>query len=234
MQKSVMVLTESRLRTLAEERGYPVSHMQFQQFWKAGLLPEPQEGRWSEDTVDRLVIVRRLSETVRSLPRRVIRLRDHLNFPVEPEKLRQAMVDLIPLIGTPATKMRRIDAACVYWGNFEAAGGPPLKGMTLPHGWKPPRLNQWQEILQEGDAAYFDRRAGMQYYFVQAVLPVYVANTPYNLDDILEEEQVTLLTIRDLAAWKRLREESAKSVARQAAMEAEIEREKRCYEEQRR
>lgn len=234
MQKSVTAFTESRLRTLAEERDYPVSHKQFSDYRKAGLIPEPEGRQWSGEVIERLILVRKLGKKVRSLPRRVILLRDHLNFPVEPEKLRQAMIDLIPLIRTPAAKMRRIDTACVYWGNFEAAGGPPLKGMTLLHGWKPPQLDQWQEMLREGDAAYFDLRAGMQYYFVQAVLPVYVANTPYNLDDILEEEQVTLLTIRDLAAWKRVREEAVKSEAWQADVQAEIDREERYYEEQRR
>jgi hypothetical protein len=253
-----MGMSESALRAYAETRGHPVTHAQFGSYLRAGLLPEPTDGRWPEAVGDRLVLVRKLGQFVRPLPRRVILLRDHINFPVAPEKLRQAMIALIPTIRTPIAKMKRVDAAVTYWAHLEANRGAPIIGDSLPHGWRPPSPERWIEILQgtdnithafprEGETPdqftekervaremclkYFDDRAGMQYYAIQYALTVSIAGTKYELDDMLEEEVITLLTIRDLATRETIREQARERERWQEQVREELEREERYYAE---
>ncbi|MDP9363095.1 MAG: hypothetical protein M3Q10_02485, partial [Chloroflexota bacterium] len=74
------------------------------------------------------------------------------------------------------------------------------RGPTLPRGWRPPPREEWAPILEATPLDVFANRAGVQYYFA-ALLRTFGAGTEHDLAGIPFEEQVVLLTVRDLAAW---------------------------------
>lgn len=199
-------LSESKLRQRAGERGWPVTHKQFSSYREWGLLPEPDNGRWPVAVADLLIRIRELSDSVRSLPRRVIVLRqDYTRFPIPADRLRQAMLDVVPTMTAPLHKMRRTHAACVSWGANTAGIGSDHTALLQV--WEPPKPEAWVVTLREADLDLFDMRVRAMYY-VTAVLSAHAHGSKHDLADILFEEQIILLTVRDLA-WTRYRHDHA-------------------------
>lgn len=185
------------MRSLVEQRGTPVTHAQFVRFRKAGLLGETDHGRYPPITVDRLLVVRRLSEEeprLRSLPRRVLYVRRNaVAFPIEPHDVREAMIAVVPAIQRPMHKLGRVDAALAELGlRLAGVSGTP-RGRRRP---QPSHPAEWIELLNEtrsrpGDAA--DRfTAGVDGWYAWSGMlgPV---------DSIPPEEQVLLIAILALA-----------------------------------
>lgn len=196
-------LTSWALRKRAAERGCQVSGEQFKAFLACGLLPVSSDERWPVETVERLVRICQLGETVRSLTRRLLLLRREPAFSEVPaDKLREAMLDVAPKIETPARKMRRVDVAVRWWASI---GQTIAKASPLPSAWRPPTYKVWQEVLLSADDTAFAERVSWQYY-AAGLLRDLTRGTKYDLTDLPVEELVTLLTIRDLAALRDQRE----------------------------
>lgn len=206
------------LRQEAEQRGWPVSHGQFTDYRRWGLIPEPVEGRWPTETVDRLVRIRELGETVRSLARRVILLRSEFfasAAPLPADKVRDAFAATIPTIQAPKRKMKRLEEGIAYWGASQVWLS---KSPRLAKGWRVPPVEDWAGILQAIDLSQphvrtaFDQRVGAQYYFAMLLEP-YLRGTRYDISTIPFEEQVALLIIRDQAVFQHHQREAAQREA---------------------
>jgi hypothetical protein len=184
--------SEWGLRQAAENQGVPVSHQQFQSYRRWGLIPEPSEdrGRWPQSVVERLIKIRCLHDEVRPLPRRVLRLRSEPEFADIPaEHLRDAMLAVLPTITAPVRKLRWIDDAVHalpgFGGRRHARAGRP-------------RRTEWETLLRTADLdVLVNRMAG--HVHLLASLNEYGKGTAHDLRDIPLEEQIVLLTIRDVA-----------------------------------
>jgi len=191
--------SEWGLREAAAEVGYPVNHKQFHAYCEAGLLPTPDEvsRRWSAKDLERLVQIRELGARVRSLPRRVLLLRrNFLDFPVPGEKLRAAMLAVVPIIRSPKRKMSRVHRAIVWWEQQSTPfPGSPVR--PLPQ--RPPHPDEWELLLRTADFERFAGRIPVIYYAAGTVLPFFTSGTEHALDDIPFEEQLILWVVRELA-----------------------------------
>jgi hypothetical protein len=85
------VLTQTALLRRLEEEGYPTSWYQLRLFRNAGIVPEPVDGRYPEESVGRVKFAHDLAEQgVRSLARRVLRMYV-AGYEVTPEKALDAL-----------------------------------------------------------------------------------------------------------------------------------------------
>ena len=178
--------SENWLREGAGALGYPTTSTQFRDYQEAGLLPEPdEEGRYPECGLTSLIRIRAHSHSVRSIPRRVVLLRaDFLFFPVPTEKLRRAMVAMIPTIEQPVRKLGRVSRVL----------GPNRRGA----GAKLPRPDTWAEILVGVADELFEMRSPGWYAMAMAVLPANAWPEPSPLWGIPTEDQIVLMAILDL------------------------------------
>jgi hypothetical protein len=176
-------VTASRLRRDAADAGYPVTYAQFDSYRVAGLLPEPDaSGRYPAWALGALLAVRRLSREVRALSRRVIRLgSDAVTFPVPPEKLRAAMLELVTIMTDRTRKMARVARA--------ASRGRPIRA---------PKVSTWKALVEAVPAEHIALWAPGWYAMVRDVIPTWSAPGPDPLADIAFEEQVTLYALLDL------------------------------------
>jgi hypothetical protein len=184
--------SEWGLRQAAESLGVPVSHQQFRSYRYWGLIPEPSDhcGRWPQSVVDRLVRIRSLHDEVRPLPRRVLRLRSEPEFADIPaEQLRDAMFVVLPTITAPVRKLRRIDDAVHALPGF---GGRRSARTRRPH------RTDWETLLRTADLDVLANRMAGHVHLL-ASLNEYGKGTDHDLRDIPLEEQILLLTVRDLA-----------------------------------
>lgn len=207
-----------------------VSDEQFREYVRYGLIPEPVNGLYPLDTPRRLVCIHRMATEARSLPRRAIRLSaTHHFWRMDPEKLRNTMVEVAPSIKSPKRKMRKVEVALAAWSRYLAQTPVLVAPYGLSRGWRPPPQGKWTETLTALDTASFADRAGAQYQVALNVLPVFVRsiivdigvkNTAFDLSAIPLEEQIVLLTVRDIAATISLREAAQQA---ERAREAEVD-----------
>ncbi len=210
------MLSEWGLRERAAGQGVSVSHRQFAEYRRWGLLPapDPTTGRWPVGVVKRLVRVRQLGEVVRPLPRRVVLLYPEFfvtGVPIGFDELREAMAALAPTIRAPARKMRRLHAACRAWS---AQWSPLATARPLPRDWRPPSPTEWVTTLRAAASDIFAERVGVQYHLA-ALLRDWPGEVEYGLPVIPREEQVTLLTVRDLAVIECQRAQNVRALAAQ-------------------
>lgn len=181
-------LSEFGAREGASARDCPVTHAQFVRYREAGLLGESNEaGRWPPTVVERLISIKALDASVRSLDRRAIYLNDERDFPIAPEKLRTAMVNVVPTIRRPVQKLRLVARD----GRSPAARN--LRAVAVP----PP--GEWVRILRHAALDLFAALVPGWYAMARTVIPSLYADRPNPLADIPFEEQIVLYAIIDLS-----------------------------------
>lgn len=190
-----------KLRTEAEVRHAPVSHKQFEGYRRWRLIPDPEDGGWPPETVDRLVQIRKLEDKARPLWRRAILLHAR-SYPVAPNALREAMLRTLPTIKAPKRKMWRIDAL-IQW-EARKLEDPTYPGMFSS---KPARRTddfmepgKWNGILgrRDIDDELFAEHTSTMCYFALG-LKQSAKSTPLDISSIPDEEVIILLTVRQLA-----------------------------------
>jgi hypothetical protein len=123
---------------------------------------------------------------VRSLPRRVVLLRaDATRFSVPTEKLRDAMLALVPAVQRPAQKLALVARAGV---------SPGVRALRR----ELPAAPTWATLLREAPADLIDQWAPGWYAMVQLV-PAFHAPAVNPLAKVPLEEQVLLFAILDLS-----------------------------------
>ncbi len=192
--------TEWRLRAEAEKRDVSVSYKQFQGYRKWRLIPDPEDGGWPPDTVDRLVQIRKLADQARPLWRRAILLHARY-YPVTPNALRKAMLRTLPTIKAPKRKMRRIDAL-IRW-EARKLEDPAYAGIL----WSKPvtrtddfmEPGKWKSILgrRDIDDKLFAAHTSTMCYFAIG-LKHGTKGSRLDISSIPDEEVVILLTVRQL------------------------------------
>lgn len=193
--------SEWKLRAEAEKRDVTVSYKQFRGYRKWLLIPDPENGGWPPETVDRLIQIRKLEDQARPLWRRAILLHARY-YPVTPSALREAMLRTLPTIKAPKRKMRRIDAV-VRW-EARKLEDPAYGGMVRLNPMRPTddfmEPGKWKGILSRGDIddVLFGAHASTMGYFALG-LKHGAKGTRLDISWISDEEVITLLTIRQLA-----------------------------------
>jgi hypothetical protein len=205
---AVAGLTEYAVRAGVRSAGASVGHDQLRDFARVGLL-RPEGGRWPADSVQRVLRILDAGETVRSLERRVILLRNEpLFWDIPAEKLRAALIAVAQRID--AQKLRRVDRSVAYCLGQQSRPLVRREGLAPRSQWKMPPKREWAKILTDPriDDARFAERCGVQYSYAGAVLPAYVRGSDFDLSKkpaIPFEEQIALLTVRDLAIFHERR-----------------------------
>lgn len=179
---------------------------------------EYPSGKAVVGVIARAARIHELGQKVRSLARRVILLNaesfrvlptdvdpsmsgapTEAFFQIPPEQLRRAMVEVAPRITPHLRKMKRVERAIAAFHAWTAPSSG-TGGSGLPRGWRPPPREEWVAVLENVPLEIFASSAGMQYYFA-SLLQTLLAGTPQVLVEIPREEQIILLTVRDLASW---------------------------------
>jgi hypothetical protein len=192
-------LTSRQLRARAAESGYKLSGARFNDLRRWGLIPAPDAvGCWSEDIADRLVRIGALGRSVRSMPRRVIILRCE-GVPIPPDKVRDAMCDVIPTITQSVSKMKRAMKA------RELLAAPDVAQLTVRErrkrereAWRPPPPAKWLNLMRQGVPEWMERRFGI-WCIAAKWSTERVRNTAHDIANIPIEELVTLFAIQDIA-----------------------------------
>jgi hypothetical protein len=194
-------VNESQLRTAAAAKGYPVSGRQLRDFQRWGLIPASDaEGTWSGDTVDTLVQIRAMGESVRSLPRRVLLLRCE-GLPIAGDYLRDAMAEVAPTIRQPVGKMRRLLRARRLLSEPAAARLTDAEWRVWEEQLgKMPEPGQWPQILSQAAPEGVERRFTDRWFLSALWMRERVRETPYDINDIPLEEVLTMLAVLDIAA----------------------------------
>lgn len=194
-----------KLRAEAEAREVPVSYKQFRGYRKWLLIPDPEDGGWPPEMVDRLIQIRKLEEQARPLWRRAILLHAR-GYRMDPAALREAMLRTLPTIKAPKRKMRRIDA--VIRLEAKKLEDPAYAGMVQlePKGFTddPTEPGKWKGILRRRDVddELFGAHTSTMCYFALG-LKQGAKITHLDISSIPDEEVIMLLTVRQLAGLKR-------------------------------
>jgi len=200
---SAKPFTAYRLRQLAADLGVATNDVQLKDWVQRGLLPEPEVEPWTEETVvPRFLRAHRLKDESWSLDRRVVHL--YLErYPVPPEKLRLAMAGMLPTIQAPVRKMARLESAVHSRKRSEAWVTSPKTAARLPEDWRSPHRTAWADVLLKADPDYFANRVGVVQYSA-VVMNDPLSGVANELTGIPMVEQLTLLTVRELAARRDL------------------------------
>jgi hypothetical protein len=194
-------LNESQLRTAAAANGYPVSGRQLRDFQRWGLIPASDaQGTWSGETVDTLMQIRVMGDSVRSLPRRVLLLRCE-GLSVPGSHLRDAMAEVAPTIRQPVGKMRRLLRA-------RRLLSEPVAARLTDAEWraweeqlgKTPEPRQWPRILSQAAPAWIERRFTDRWFLSTLWMRERCRDTPYDISDIPLDEVLTMLAVLDISA----------------------------------
>ena len=217
VKRSKTGLSEWALRQKAEDAGYPTNHGQFDSYRQWNLIPEPKNGRWGEEVVDRLIEIRKAEKQCHTLPRRVIYLRDGIEFPVPIPTLEEAMLTVIPTITAPRRKMKFIHEVVIEFAEY--SNPIPASTTTKTKIWKPPtQPSQWIDILKNtreitvsGAARVENKQIGlfnieprllMNYYFnrlLENFLKMWQNGLYEKFIKIPYEERIILLYVSDLS-----------------------------------
>lgn len=181
-------ISAHKARELAEVLGEePVTTAQFERFARAGLIPPAAHDGFDGGVVNQLIAAKRAGGYARPIARRTVFLRGyHPLFPVPAEKLRNALVDFVPLIRKPAIKLARV-----------ANQGRSVEVRRLRPRRLPP-VGQWQEMLTDIPPSLVDAWATGWYAMARDFIPSYFAPAPSPLEDIPLEDQVLCLAILDV------------------------------------
>lgn len=193
-------LTSRQLRARAAESGYKLSGTRFNDLrdcW--GLIPAPDaDGCWSDDIAERLIRIGELRRSVRSMPRRVIILRCE-GVPIPPDKVRDAMCDVIPTITQSVSKMKRAMKA------RELLAAPDVAQLTVRErrkrereAWRPPPPAKWLNLMRQGVPERMERRFGIWCLAAQWARER-SRDAPHDISEIPLEELVTLFAVHDIA-----------------------------------
>lgn len=178
--------SEYRLRTESVHLGYSVTHAQFRAYVAVGLLSRPDaNGRWPAAAIETLVAIRGLSDAVRSLDRRLVRLADR--HPVSTDALLQAMIEVTSTMKGRGRKLRILASA---------GRSPAISQLRRP---PLPRVKEWVTLLSGADVKLVDAWRPGWYAMVREVIPAWYAPGPSPLAFIPFEEQVVLYAILDLS-----------------------------------
>ncbi len=186
-ERKAKTLSEWGAREGSRRRGFSVSHEQFHSYLDTGLLsPSDEHGRWFPDVVDRLIAIRTLSETVRSLPRRVIYLYSPgITFTTE-DALWHAIQDATPIVEQDDecrdATMRRV---------FDALLPMTTARERLPPDWQPPPAKTWRGLIHLYRLPIARRRIEQWYRWAHRLAEP--------LADIPFDERVVLVALCDLA-----------------------------------
>jgi hypothetical protein len=196
MEKS---FTRTRLRTVvADQHGIDLRPGQLRTWIAKGLLPDPAEEVWTEETIlPRFLHIHAMKDTDWSLDRRVVQLVLD-RYPVPASKVQQAMAGMVPTIGAPIRKLRRLQT---IRDEFAARGSwqrNPKRTVELSEDWRPPGPREWPPLIRNADPAWFTQRLGTQHYFV-VVLNDPTSGVVEKLVDIPLVEQLTLSMVLDTA-----------------------------------
>ncbi|MBX7135068.1 MAG: hypothetical protein K1X67_20575 [Fimbriimonadaceae bacterium] len=208
------------IRGLAE-RDSPIgiSNTQLKAWRDWGLLTQDADGLWEANSIEKIVRIHEVGKTIDAIPRRVIMLnaenvrvlppvsgeedareRSEWFFQVPSEALRRAMLEVAPRIRPHLKKMKRI-ASSVAAIPSEATDNPRGTRRKQSPMDSLPRCEEWEAVLREASAEEFTERSSVQYY-VAALLRELGRRGGVDVSDIPFEEQIVLLTIRDLY-WRR-------------------------------
>ncbi len=182
-------LTASGIRIEAEKVGYPTTHAQFGRFEGWGLLPEPRDGRYPPETVGRLIEVRKLGEDVRSVPRRVLRLRARHRIPVK--KVREAIQWVIPEIRAPRRKLKKFADALRQLPEYDDEIIERAKHL---------HIGRWAKLVRDADATDLDGILSGLYYFVFMIDAVPWVRESMHKHIPLLEERIVLALVLNLEA----------------------------------
>lgn len=211
-------LSEYGLRAAAERAGFPVTHAQLRDYQAWGLMPEGEiTDLSSEDLIERLVAIRKLSASHRSLARRVIWLRvkniQFVHVPIPAEKVQKAVIAVTSTMQYRSRKMKVVDSACRWWSNQASVIAnrltpTPRPGFLperqLPPKWHPPQVGSWKRLLEYARPDWLDSHLGIQGSLAFQLLDREVNGAPLQISSMPLEELVVLLTIRDVSAWLTL------------------------------
>jgi hypothetical protein len=215
-------LNGNQVRLCLRDHQIEISNDQLMDWRDWGLLHQRQDGLWPAVTVSQIVRILELSQTVRSRARQVIQLKMESSHPlpgqdlksergylseeffrIPAEPLRKAMLDVARKIKPYKRKMKQME---LWIAAYSARHEPsPMDRFTkLPSGWKTPPREDWCDILTDAPLEQFQQTAEMQYVFV-SILPSYLSGSDINLAAIPLDEQIVLLTIRELSVWRQHR-----------------------------
>ncbi|HVR87944.1 MAG TPA: hypothetical protein VHG53_00170 [Candidatus Limnocylindria bacterium] len=203
-------LTEYALRKAAAEKGCDVGHGQFAGYLRWGLLPDPENGRWSPMTVDRLIEIGNAGKRARRLERRAVLL----GVP-NPEKRRKAMVALARIMKAPKLKVRRLQRAAAKLeaqpAPTDVYGNPVYWRPQPPKTWRLPEPSSWPSVLNDPlTRERFEWISLAAYYSAEALLV-----HEEELDDVLKriprEEVVLLLVIQELSMHQHMLRETIRN-----------------------
>jgi hypothetical protein len=182
------------LRTANGER-QALSDERIAEWTRWGLLRVPPEGGWTEQDIERTVQIRDLAKTVRSLPRRAIRLYD-ARHPTEPSKLREAMIAVVPAIKRAMHKMWQVDDALRT--HREGANASRSQRQRRSTRWRLP-VQDWAQVLGRFADEEFERIAASASTDARALMQSPAVVKSGDVKGIPFEELVILLTVRQLA-----------------------------------
>jgi hypothetical protein len=213
-------LTKSAGLRMVDSLGATTSSAQFDELVERGVLRKEENGKYPADTLDKLLRFHDLGKTPGyfSLARRIVLLRSEpLFWYIPAETMRASMTEVAKTMSSPARKMKRVEKALAVWASYPAQSALFSLGPGVPIGWRPPDRAEWPTVLNE-EPELFENRYGMSYGTAMNVLPAFVRGTQFDLASIPVEEQVVLLTVRDLAAIREMRR-----LARQAEARRQLE-----------
>jgi hypothetical protein len=198
-------------KTVALRSAATTSDAAFERYVASGLLGEPVSGLYPPDTPERLARINEAKSEARMLCRRIVRLRaEQLFWSMSPGKLGEAMIELAPQVRAAKRKMLKLENALAAYGRYLSKSPIVVRRpYGLPQGWRPPSQSEWANVLK-ADPALTELRAGPSYGMALNVLPAFVAGTSLDLTAIPIEEQVLMLTVRDVAATLAMREAAAR------------------------
>jgi hypothetical protein len=183
-----------------------VSDAQFEMYRRAGLIPAAVDGFYPPDTPKRLVCIHEMGTHARMLCRRVVRLRaEHLFWQIDSENLREAMVEFAPQVPAGKQKMVKVERALYAYGRFLSQGPAAAMLRGVPRRWHTPSQERWPGILQ-ADPDLFALRSGPAYGMAINILPAVLRGTEFDLTSVPLEEQILLITVRDIAATLAMRD----------------------------
>lgn len=191
-----MKLTEGAVRYAARKHGVSVSKRQWDGYRKWKLIPDEDSDGWEPEIVARLIEVAALGETVRSLPRRLLRLND-ARYPRAPGLTRRAMQRIIPTMKQPVRKSQRMHRAWALWSFGPHSLARRVRSRELPQVSSP---NEWARALDAVPDEQLGRIVQSASYFA-AALGATVRGSKDAIDNIPPEEQLILLTVTDAIAF---------------------------------
>ena len=201
-----------------------MGHYQLERYRSWGLVDPERVGRYTERDIDRLVEIRKLEGEARQMARRVIRLRVtnwHL-FPVPPDRVRAAMIELLAprTFRAPKRKwnqMVRVGRAlrAELEAQLHAAQGDPFQSMVPRMMLSAPKvrpmpadLSYWTGLLR---APISDWDFGQLVAHSAHDDSINQLRSYWPSDDqIPVEERVTLLTVWAIHHQQQLVESAAK------------------------